>query len=438
MKRVQLLRLGLFQLAAGAVSVIFLGVVNRVMRVELGIDLFLVSLLVGGGHYLGALIAIPFGHYSDTHRIGGYQRTVYALGGTLVTALILAVSPFVVRWISQHQSPIGIMLGLLFFLVEGISTFVAGTAYLALIADLTTGKQRGQVTGVVWTLLMVGIIATGIGTGLVLRQYSFGGFVTLTVTGAAVAMLLSLIALFKQETRQGAAAARPAAGEPKQSFAEALRLLTRSGPARWFAAFLLLSMFSYFMQDAILEPFGGEVFDFDAARTARFNSYMGIGVIVGMLTGGLWLIPRFGKPRITAIGCGLQGGAFGLLAYASLAGQAAWLPLAILFLGLGAGFFTVGGVSMMMDMTFVEHTGLFVGAWTLVQAVAKGPAAIAGGAFQTALVASGSTAAQAYAGVFLFEGIGILVSIIFLWQVHLQSFRSRAESLERVLAQSAD
>ncbi|HHH83603.1 MAG TPA: hypothetical protein ENL35_11540, partial [Chloroflexi bacterium] len=76
MKRRRFLRLGLFQMAAGGLSVLFLGVLNRVMRVELGMDLLTVSLLVGGGHYLGAVIAIPFGYYSDRHPLGGYRRTV--------------------------------------------------------------------------------------------------------------------------------------------------------------------------------------------------------------------------------------------------------------------------------------------------------------------------------------------------------------------------
>ena len=49
MRRSRLLRLGLFQLAAGSTSVMFGGVVNGVRRVELGIDRFLVSLAVGGG-----------------------------------------------------------------------------------------------------------------------------------------------------------------------------------------------------------------------------------------------------------------------------------------------------------------------------------------------------------------------------------------------------
>lgn len=435
MKRGQLLRLGLFQLAAGATSVIFLGVLNRVMRVELGIDLFWVSLLVGGGHYLGALVAIPFGHYSDTHRIAGYRRTVYALGGALLTALILAASPFVAVWLSQNLSPLGLALGFAFFLLEGISTYIAGTAYLSLIADLTSEKERGQATGVVWTLLMVGIIATGVSTGLILKDYSFNAFVTLTLAGAATAAGLSAIALVRQEPRSRAEA--PAL-TPPPGLRESLRLLVRSSQSRWFAGFLLLAMFSYFMQDVILEPFGGEVFSLNAARTARFNSYMGTGVILGMLAGGFWLIPRFGKPRITALGCWLQAGSFALLAYASAAGQAGWLGLAITLLGLGAGFFTVGGVAMMMDMTSAEHTGLFVGAWTLVQAVAKGPASIVGGALQTTFVSVGATAAQAYAGVFALEAVGIALSIFFLSRVGVQVFQQQVAPLGQVVVEAMD
>jgi len=73
MSRMQILRLGLFQMAAGGLSVLFLGILNRVMRVELGMNLFLVTLLVGGGHYLGALIATPFGYTSDHNPLFGYR-----------------------------------------------------------------------------------------------------------------------------------------------------------------------------------------------------------------------------------------------------------------------------------------------------------------------------------------------------------------------------
>jgi BCD family chlorophyll transporter-like MFS transporter len=436
MSRARLLRLGLFQLAAGSTSVIFLGVVNRVMRVELGIDLFVVSLLVGGGHYLGALIAIPFGHFSDTHRLAGYRRTAYALGGALVTAALLAVSPFVVAWLAQHQTVLGFVLGLGFFLLEGLSTYIAGTAYLSLIADLTTEAERGPATGMAWTLLMVGIIVTGVGTGLILRGYSFAAFLALTLSAAGVAVVLPAVALYHQEPRRAGAGLADEKASP--GLRAALGVLLSSAQTRWFAGFLLLALFSFFMQDVVLEPFGGEVFGLSAAQTARFNAYMGTGVIVGMLLGGMRLIPRAGKTRITAVGCALMVAAFGVLVFASLAEQAPWISPAILALGFGSGLFTVGGVSLMMDMTSAEHTGLFVGAWTLIQASAKGPASIAGGALVSALLNAGGTAGQAYAGVFAVEAVGLLAALAFLSRVGVQTFRREVASFASLAAEAMD
>ena len=59
MNRTQILRLGLFQMAAGGLSVIFLGVLNSVMRVELGMDLLLVRFLIGGGPVSNTDLRLP-------------------------------------------------------------------------------------------------------------------------------------------------------------------------------------------------------------------------------------------------------------------------------------------------------------------------------------------------------------------------------------------
>jgi BCD family chlorophyll transporter-like MFS transporter len=381
-----LVRLGLFQLAAGGLSVLFLGILNRVMRVELGIDLFVVSLLVGGGHYLGALVAIPFGYYSDTHPIAGYRRTVYILTGALITALVLISSPWIARWLLLSTHPLKLPLGFLFFLVEGVSTYVAGTAYLALIADQTTEEERGQATGLVWTLLFVGIIATGISTSIVFAEYSFDGLVALFVAGGVIAVVLSFLALIGQERRSSMAVV-----SSTKRFSEAFRSIIESDNSRFFGAFLLISMFSFFMQDVILEPFGGEVFGLSPAETTRFNAYMGVGLITSMLIGGMALIPRWGKRAVTELGCWILIGSFvGLAGSVVLHGQQ-WLPLIIGLLGLGGGLFTVGGVAMMMDMTSSEHTGLFVGAWTLVQAIARGPASLASGALYSSFIGLGAS-----------------------------------------------
>ncbi len=439
MSRRRLARLGLFQLAAGSTSVIFLGVLNRVMRVELGMELFTVSLLIGGGHYLGALVAIPFGHFSDTHPLAGYRRTAYALAGALLTAGLLAVSPFVAVWIAAHQSAGGLLLGFAFFLLEGLATYIAGTAYLGLIADLTTGEERGPASGMAWTLLMVGIIFTGVGTGLILKAYTFDALLRLTITGASLAAVLPVAALAGQERRRprGPAVAQPHE-QPPMALGAGLKLLARSSQTRWFGSFLLLALLSFFMHDLVLEPFGGEVFGLAAGQTTRFNAYLGVGVIAGMLLGGMGLIPRLGKPRVTALGCWLMVAAFVLLAYTALAQAALWLAPAILVLGFGSGLFTVGGVALMMDMTADAHTGLFVGAWTMVQAVSRGVASIAGGAVQSALVAAGASPAQAYAGVFGLEALGVLISLLFLARVAVHAFHREVASLGALTAQAMD
>jgi MFS transporter, BCD family, chlorophyll transporter len=436
MRRRQLVRLGLFQLAAGSSSVIFLGVVNRVMAVELGINIQIVSVLLSA-HYLGGLLTMPLGHYTDTHPLAGYRRTGYAIGGALVAALCLALSPGVVLWVAANQSLLAYVLGFLFFLLEGVGTAMAGTAFLALLADLTTERERGPASGIAWTLLMVGIIAAGISIGVFLKPYSPAAFISLALAGAVLVVVLVFVALLGQE-RRVASAARPAG--PNRSFTASLRLLLRSAQARWFAAFLLLSLFSFFVQDVLLEPFGGAVFGLSVGVTSRFNAYLGTGVILGMLLGGTVLIPRFGKQRITAVGCWLMAAAFLGLALAGLggAGLARWLSLAITVLGFGSGVFTVGGVALMTDLTTAQQSGLFAGAWTLARNIATGLASLTGGALVNTASQLGATPGQAYAFVFALEAAGSMISLIFLARVGVQAFQREVASFSTAAAQTMD
>jgi len=425
MRRTQILRLGLFQVAAGGLSVLFLGVLNRVMRVELGLDLFSVSLIVGGGHYLGALVAIPFGHYSDSHSIAGFRRTAYILLGAIGAAVVLASSVQVATWLAASPTGGRLALGFGFFLLEGVASYIAGTAFLALVTDLTQPAVRGQVTGWIWTMLMGGIIVTGVLSSALLGSFSLERVRMLFLVAGILAIVLALAAVIRQEKRTKILEREAGGG-----LWEALRALGANRPARWFSAFLFLSMFSYFMQDVILEPFGGEVFELSPAATTRFNAYMGAGVIVSMLLGGSQLIPRYGKRTITSLGIGIMVVSFIGLASSSLTGSGSVLPLLILLLGTGAGFFTVGGVALMMDMTTARQTGLFVGLWTLIQALAKGPTAIAGGALQSAFLTLGTSVPAAYAGVFAVEAFGLILSVILLRQVTIEQFQETAEPYE--------
>ena len=417
MNKLQILRIGLFQMAAGGLSVIFLGIINRLMRVELGIDLAVVSLIVGGGHYMGALVAIPFGHFSDTHRIAGYRRTIYIFLGTIVTTTVLVLAPHMAVWLSSDTTVLRIIITFMFFLLEGVSTFLAGTAYLALITDITTPKDRGSAAGLVWTLLMVGIIITGITAASYMENYSFNRIIILCSSASIITLLLALIALWNQEIRSNEKISQP------ESLQNAFKMLISFKTTRKFALFLLIGLFSFFMQDVILEPFGGEVFNLSTSQTTRFNSFLGIGLVSSMLLGGTYLIPRIGKTKVTSIGGYIIAVSFAGLAISGFSRNGQALNIIIFFLGLGAGLFTVGSIALMFDLTADRHVGLYIGAWTLVQALAKGPAAIMSGVFHKMFTSLGLASGEAYGSVFTLEAIGLLVAIYLLRKVNVQTFQ---------------
>jgi BCD family chlorophyll transporter-like MFS transporter len=80
-------------------------------------------------------------------------------------------------------------------------------------------------------------------------------------------------------------------------------------------------------------------------------------------------------------------------------------------------------VALMMDLTTGQHTGLFIGVWTLIQAAAKGPTSIVGGAIYHALAGIGLEPEQAYAAIFALEGAGLALSLVFLGKVVVDEFR---------------
>jgi len=429
----RILRLGLRQFAAGMLSVLTLGILNRVMKIELGLNLTLVSLVIGA-HYFAAVVAIPFGHRSDRHPWRGYHRTPYIALGTALTALTTALAPLVAFFLArQGGSLVAAAVGVGLFLLMGAGMYVAGTAYLSLITDLTVEEERSKVVAMTWAMMMVGIL-TGVFLSVrVMKDYSPERLVTLFLVMAGLVVGLTTLGVWGQE--------RPRAPHPSEkalTLKQALRLLTISQQTRFFFAFLFGGIFFLFVQQMALEPFGGDVFGLSVKETTLFNAYQMVGVLLGMgMTGG-WLVKRLGKKAATGVGAVVSAIAFALLAVASVG---SYLPLvrpAIFVTGLGMGVFTVGGLALMMDLTVKEQVGLFMGAWTLAQALANGLASVGGGILHDAGLALLGAEAGAYALVFLVEAGGLLGIIVLLLQVDVAKFRTEVAKLSwHFLAEAA-
>jgi BCD family chlorophyll transporter-like MFS transporter len=431
MKLHKTLRIALYQFWLGGVSVLMLGTLNRILRIEMGLDLALVGLLLGGAHYLAALVSIPIGHRSDTHPYLGYHRLPYITAGTVLAVISVVSAPFVAIYVAQDPTPLRLGLAFLFFFAEGLGVNVGATAYLALVTDRTAELERGRVVSIIWTMMMFGILAAALGGAGYLETYSFERLVSLFGLAAGLAALLSIIALWGLERRRAA----PASGGTPPLRA-ALHVLRRSRQTRIFFTFVLMGLFFHFLQDVILEPFGGEVLGLGVQQTTLFNAYSMVGVIAGLLLGGGVAIPRLGKKRVAAIGNMISVLAFAMLVFVALRRDPGPVALAIGLMGLGTGAFTVGGVSLMMDLTVAGQAGLFVGAWTLAQALAKFGSSVLSGAIHNLVLATGAGNHVAYAAIFGIEAVGMLLVTLLLIHVNVLTFRREVADLHRLMEYS--
>jgi BCD family chlorophyll transporter-like MFS transporter len=181
------------------------------------------------------------------------------------------------------------------------------------------------------------------------------------------------------------------------------------------------------MQDAVLEPFGGDVFGLAAGETTRFNAYWGSGVLVGMV--GTVYATRRRRPdqQIGTTGWGLVllSIPLFLLSAASLFEVLPLVMPVLIAFGFGFGIFTIGGVSLLMAMSVEQQAGSYLALWSVVQLVARGAGIAAGGIVRDLALAFTDQFSVAYAALFVVEALGILMSTLLLRRVDIEGFAAR-------------
>lgn len=423
------LKIGAFHIGSSLSDVMLSGVWNRVMISDLGVVAWPVSLLLAV-RYLLAPLALWAGHRSDTHPILGSRRTAYIWIGRLMMVLSLPLLPLSVVAIAQNpRSLIGWGLAFFSLLIYGTGTSISGAPYLALVHDSAPYDRRGQAVSITQFVLVVSFAFVGIFYARIMPSYDPAEFSRLVLIGVIGAALFWVFSIVGEERRgQHAQPTEPATEQP--SLGACLKAIWAEHRARRYAFFLGGSAFFAFMQDAMLEPFGGDVFGLPAGETTRFNAYWGIGVVVGMIT--TYLLTRRRRPdqQVSTTAWGLAALAIPilLLGVASLQEiQAMVRPVLILF-GLGFGIFTVGGVSLLMAMSTVQLAASYLALWSVIQLVTRGAGIAMGGVIRDAVLAITGQLSVAYAGVFLVEGVGLLLCIVLLLRVDVKGFATSRET----------
>ncbi|MEO1613080.1 MAG: PucC family protein, partial [Pseudomonadota bacterium] len=209
----RLLRLSLFQVSVGMALVLLVGTLNRVMIVELQVPATLVAVMLA----LPVLFA-PFraliGFKSDTHRSAlGWRRVPYIWKGTLYQFGGFAIMPFALLVLSGYaeakDAPLWLGHGsaALAFLLVGAGLHMVQTVGLALATDLVPEERQPSVVGLMYVMLLVGMIVAALVFGALLEDYTPGRLIRVIQGAAVVTAALNLIAMWRQEPRDRARAA---------------------------------------------------------------------------------------------------------------------------------------------------------------------------------------------------------------------------------------
>jgi BCD family chlorophyll transporter-like MFS transporter len=421
----RLLRLSLFQVSVGMALAMLIGTLNRVMIVELKVPAALVAIMIA----LPLLFA-PFraliGFRSDHHRSAlGWRRVPYIWMGTLLQFGGFAIMPFALlvlgRMGQAAHAPdwVGHLGAGMAFLLVGAGIHTTQTAGLALATDLSPPESRPKVVGLMYFMLLVGMILSSLIFGYLLHDFSPGALIR-SIQGAAVlTLVLNITALWKQEARTKRLAN---AHEADVDFVAALKLFTQGEQALRRLLAVGLGTMAFSMGDVLLEPFGGEILHLPVSQTTLLTALLAFGG----LTGFAWashVLGRGADPFRMACG-GVLVGVPAFTAVLMSAPQASLLLFALgtLFIGFGAGLFGHGTLTATMNHAPPGQAGLAMGAWGAVQATAAGLAMALGGIIRD-LMALVVDSGSAYAFVYSLEVVLLLITLYAMYPLITKKVR---------------
>jgi BCD family chlorophyll transporter-like MFS transporter len=392
-------RLGLVQMALGAIVVLTTSTINRVMVVELALPALLPGLLVGL-HYAMQGLRPRMGHGSD---VGG-RRTPWILGGMTVLAAG-GLGAAGATALLELSTLAGTVAAALAFATIGIGVSACGTNLLVLLAKRVAAPRRAAAATTVWLMMIFGFALTAGLAGQLLDPYTPTRLIAVTGAVSLIAVALTVIALWRLEgqgERRQASADRAGAspqrldaslmpGSPGSSaFRVALKQVWSEPAARQFTVFVFVSMLAYSAQDLILEPFAGTVFGYTPGQSTQLAGIQHGGAFAGMLlaalAGSRIAGRQLGSLRGWTIGgCIASAIALAGLVIGGLVGDGthtAWpLQANVFLLGLSNGAFAIAAIASMMRLASegrAHREGVRMGLWGAAQAIAFGAGGLIG------------------------------------------------------------
>ena len=433
------LRLGSFHIGSAMGDILVTSIWNRILITNFGIPATPVSLLIAL-RYLISPLSLWAGHLTDNKRILGFRRTpIIWLGRAMMIGSLPFLGLSVMRLGGDTTDALGWLFAIFSVVVYGIGTLISGGPFLALVRESAPEARQGSAIATVETALIIFYAIAGIGFSVWMPEFdlqTFWQMIAATMVAGGFFWLFSTVGIEKR-LPAGVADARQAG----ESLSAVLTEIWSDHRTRRFFFFLALTMFSAWAKDAILEPFGADVFGLSMGATTRFNSYWQTATVVTLVAGGIaWRKrPPEKQGRISSAGLLIMSLGMAMLAVAGIGGMRGLVEPGLFVFGGGFGIYTFGGLSLMAVMSPDRHAGAYLGLWSISILVFKGLGTLTGGVLRDLfMLRLGMEPGMAYGIVFIFQAIGLATAVVILSRIDILGFaRDTGRHVDRLEAQMA-
>ena len=413
----QIFRLGIVQLGIGGMVVITTSTLNRVMVVELLLPAAVPGLLVMA-HYLVQMLRPRMGHGVDK----GRKATPWIVGGLLILAAGSIISSFSIIPMFEDRLG-GLLIATVGFLLIGIGVSAAGTSLLTFLAKNVDEQKRAASAGVLWIMMIAGFAITAMITGSLLDPFTPERLFIVCSSVTFFLLSIALVAVWGLENRlvqKTSTQKKIVSG----GFLAAISIIWKEQETRLFTLFVFASMFAFSMQDLILEPFAGSVFNLTPGETTKLSGMQHAGVFLGMIFVSIICSGRFSTKKIGSLnlwittGCMLSCLALLIIAILASGATSIHLQSIVIFLGVSNGIFSIAAIGLMMQLAKEggkRKEGVRMGLWGASQAIAFALGSLMGTVFSDLFGYLFQSAREGYATVFLLEsaifGLAVFISL---------------------------
>ena len=415
------LQLALIHTAVAMTLVPINSTLNRVMIFDLGISKTLFTLLAIFP-YLLSPIQVAIGSFSDRHPILGYRRAPYILAGLILCVIGVAVSPQIAILISENFT-VGVIAGIIAFGLWGMGYNLSAVSYLSLASELSGEKERGKTVATMFTVMVIGLIATGISLSRMVPTFDPVTLERAFLIVAGSALTMGLIGLIKLEPPFNQSAPQPKADT--YTVKQMTAAIMENRVAKIFFVYLLLLLAAILSQDVLLEPFGAQAFGMTLEQTSRIVSITNTFTLFAFIIAG-FLDGRVKKKYVAQTGNLAALFGFIVIVISGLTASTTAFYIGITLLGFGTGISTIANLSLMFDLTVPEKVGLYIGAWGFSNGLSRLVGLLMAGVIADVATQLTGDALHGYLVVFGLEALMLFIAAIMLYRIDVNVFQKKA------------